>query len=60
MNPSGNELQLYKDKFRLELNNILNWWKDHAVEKNGDGFYGAADLDGKPVLHYLKPLLQDR
>ena len=49
MNPSGNELQLYKEKFRLELNNILTCCKDHGVEKNGDGFYGAADLDGKPV-----------
>ena len=38
MNPSENELQLYKEKFSLELNNILTWWKDHAVEKNGDGF----------------------
>jgi len=40
---------LYKNKFRLELTDILTWWQDHAVEKSGDGFYGAADLDGKPV-----------
>jgi len=43
------ELQLYKNKFHQELENILTWWQDHAVEKNGDGFYGAADLDGNPV-----------
>lgn len=44
------ELQLYKNKFSLELENILTWWQDHGVEKNGDGFYGAADLEGKPIL----------
>ena len=49
MNPSETELQLYKNKFLLELTNILNWWQDHAVEKSGEGFYGAADLEGKPV-----------
>ena len=50
MNPSESELQLYKNKFRLELANILTWWQDHAVDRNGDGFHGAADLEGKPVL----------
>ena len=49
MNPSGNELQLYQNRFRKELADILTWWQEHAVEKNGDGFHGAADLDGKPV-----------
>ncbi len=44
------EMQLYKNKFSLELENILTWWQDHGVEKNGDGFYGAADLEGKPIL----------
>jgi len=44
------ELGLYKNKFSHELKNILTWWQDHAVEKEGDGFYGAADLEGKPVL----------
>ena len=43
-------MQLYKNKFRRELTDILTWWQDHAVEKNGDGFYGAVDLEGKPVL----------
>lgn len=49
MHLSVDELQLYKHKFHRELANILTWWQDHAVEKNGDGFYGAADLEGKPV-----------
>ena len=49
MNPAAKELKSYKDKFSLELNHILTWWQDHAVEKDGDGFYGAADLDGRPV-----------
>jgi len=43
------ELGLYKNKFSQELDNILSWWKDHAVEKEGDGFYGAANLEGDPV-----------
>ena len=46
----ANELQQYKKKFGQELDNILSWWQEHAVEKEGDGFYGAADLEGKPVL----------
>jgi len=50
MKPSGEELELYSNKFRLELTNILSWWKDHAANKKGDGFYGAADLEGRPVL----------
>ena len=50
MDSSANELQLYKNKFRLELADILTWWQDHAVDEKGDGFYGAADLEGNPVL----------
>lgn len=43
------ELKLYRNKFHQELENILTWWQDHGVDKSGDGFYGAADLDGNPV-----------
>lgn len=43
------ELELFKNKFHLELSDILTWWQDHAVEKEGDGFYGAAELEGNPV-----------
>lgn len=50
MNQIVNELRLYKDKFQSELTNILAWWQKFAVEKNGDGFYGAADLNGNPVM----------
>lgn len=49
MNPTAKELKSYKDKFSQELTHILTWWQDHAVEKDGSGFYGAADLDGRPV-----------
>ena len=50
MKPSLTELELYINKFSLELSDILSWWKDHAVEKKGGGFHGAADLAGRPVL----------
>ena len=41
----------YKRLFENELrNNILSYWIQHSVEKNGNGFYGAVDLNGIPVL----------
>jgi mannobiose 2-epimerase len=43
------ELQAYRDKFKRELDNILAWWKKHAVDEKGGGFHGAADLEGNPV-----------
>ena len=54
MNQTENELLLYKNKFQSELTNILAWWQKFAIERNGDGFYGAADLEGKPVLNANK------
>ncbi|MCK5462763.1 MAG: N-acyl-D-glucosamine 2-epimerase, partial [Bacteroidales bacterium] len=44
------ELKLHRNKFHQELADILTWWQDHAVDEKGDGFYGAADLEGNPVL----------
>jgi cellobiose epimerase len=44
------ELSQYTRIFREELhNNILAYWIKYAVEKEGDGFYGAVDLLGNPV-----------
>ena len=54
MKPSPKELELYSKKFSQELTAILSWWKDHAVEKNGEGFHGAADLEGRPRLEANK------
>ena len=54
MKPTHKELELYSKKFSKELTNILSWWKDHAVEKKGEGFHGAADLEGRPILEANK------
>jgi cellobiose epimerase len=46
-----NELKQYRSFFQKELNeNILPYWMKYGVEKNGNGFYGAVDLNGNPVL----------
>ncbi len=45
------ELKRHRDNFNKELHDdILPYWMKYGVEKNGDGFYGAVDLDGNPVL----------
>ena len=45
------EFVRYKEAFESELlNDILPYWIKYGVEKEGDGFYGAVDLDGNPVL----------
>jgi len=45
------QLLNYRDKFNTELHhNILKFWMQYGVEKNGHGFYGAIDLDRNPVL----------
>jgi cellobiose epimerase len=44
-------LALFKKAFENELqNNILPYWIKYSIEKDGDGFYGAVDLYGTPVL----------
>lgn len=44
------ELKEYREKFENELFNILEFWKKYGLEKEGKGFYGAVDIDNKPVL----------
>lgn len=45
------ELTGYQDLFTNELhNNILSYWMKYGVEKEGQGFYGAVDLNNQPVL----------
>ena len=49
------ELICYRKIFENELrNNILSYWLKHSVDKIGDGFYGAVDLNGIPVPHAKK------
>uniref|UniRef100_UPI0032179E61 AGE family epimerase/isomerase n=1 Tax=uncultured Draconibacterium sp. TaxID=1573823 RepID=UPI0032179E61 len=51
MNTINNDLANYRQLFAKELHtNILDFWIKFGIEKNGDGFYGAADLKGNPVL----------
>lgn len=46
-----NDLKKYRSYFHKELHeDILPYWMSYAVEKDGHGFYGAVDLNGKPVL----------
>jgi len=44
------ELTAFQEVFTNELhNNILAYWMKFGVEKEGQGFYGAVDLNNKPV-----------
>jgi mannobiose 2-epimerase len=44
------ELRDYQDIFTNELqNNILSYWMKYGVEKEGQGFYGAVDLNNEAV-----------
>jgi mannobiose 2-epimerase len=45
------ELIKYKKYFESELqDDILAYWIRYSVDKQGEGFYGAVDLNNKPVL----------
>ena len=44
------ELISYRNLFEQELHkNILSFWIKYGIEKEGDGFHGAADLRGRAV-----------
>jgi len=46
-----NELKQHRSFFHNELHkNILPYWMKYGVEKDGHGFYGAVDINNKPVL----------
>jgi len=50
-----NELHLFRNIFHNELHdNILNFWIRYSIEKDGDGFYGAVDLQGDPITEAPK------
>jgi cellobiose epimerase len=45
------ELSNYRKLFKSELiDDILSYWIKYSIEKDGEGFYGAADIEGNPVL----------
>ncbi len=44
------QLLAYRAIFENELQNILAYWMAYAVEQDGDGFYGAVDMQNRPVL----------
>ena len=43
------ELIHYRNLFEKELHNILTYWMKYGVEKEGEGFYGAVDMQNRPV-----------
>lgn len=48
------EILNYKLYFEEELENILSYWIKYSVDETSNSFYGAADLNGKPVLNANK------
>ncbi len=48
--PSRSELISYQEIFTRELHeNILAYWMKYGLEKDGQGFYGAVDLNNQAV-----------
>ena len=48
--PSRPELKSYQEIFTKELHeNILAYWMKYGLEKGGQGFYGAVDLNNQAV-----------
>ena len=44
------ELCNYRKLFKSELiDDILSYWIKYSIEKKGEGFYGAVDMEGNPV-----------
>ena len=43
------QLKKYRNIFEQELFSILDYWTKYSVQEDGFGFYGAVDLDNKPV-----------
>ncbi len=46
----NSQLLEYSNIFGHELHeDILSFWMKYSIEKDGDGFYGAVDLEGNPI-----------
>ena len=50
-------IDLLKNEFGNELNHILDYWKDHAVDDVHGGFYGLVNIDGTPDTHADKGII---
>ncbi|HCC70640.1 MAG TPA: N-acyl-D-glucosamine 2-epimerase [Bacteroidales bacterium] len=47
---NNSELHEYRKIFENELHSILSYWMKYSMEEESKGFYGAVDLDNRPVL----------
>ncbi|WP_299577991.1 AGE family epimerase/isomerase [uncultured Sunxiuqinia sp.] len=55
MNKLIPEMRTLQKAFQNELHhNILSFWIKFGLEADGDGFYGATDLNGNPILNAPK------
>ncbi len=55
MKKTNDELINYHNIFQKELHdNILSFWIKYSIQNDGNGFYGAVDLKGKPVAGAMK------
>jgi len=55
------EMITYRERFRGELvEDILAFWVKYGLKPGRDGFYGAADLEGRPVEANLSCVLVSR
>lgn len=51
---SLNEL---KGEFNTELQSIIKWWAEHAVDESNGGFWGQIEADGTPVVDANKGII---
>ncbi len=49
--------QLYDRAYKELTENLLPWWMTYAVDKENGGFYGAVDINNKPVPHANKHIV---
>ncbi|WP_276500046.1 AGE family epimerase/isomerase [Terrimonas pollutisoli] len=47
INNTSASLTQLKEELRQELDNILQFWKDHAIDESFGGFYGRVDNDNR-------------
>ena len=45
------EMSNYRKLFKSELiDDILSYWIKYSIDKNEEGFHGAVDMEGNPVV----------
>jgi mannobiose 2-epimerase len=47
-------LQKYKHELEVELNNILAFWQNKAIDKENGGFYGKIEYDNTIIFQASK------